>query len=209
MTAAAERESGQDWRLVEELKRLAKRREADPGARATLAILRRAVGQRPGESADAARFVWAFLPRDAPQWQVDEDEAAFHLIAGLFALHPHPWLEADTAAGARNLGASFACLRAAVEQRRGGESVERRFVALLNSHEDDLPKHLRQAVSLLRSDEIPVDWLRLLRDIRRWDREDRWVQRRWAQAFWGAAAPTTVAPSTATTAASNDDEEDS
>jgi CRISPR system Cascade subunit CasB len=208
MTVAVEQAGSQDWRLVAELKRLAEHRETDSGARATLAILRRAVGKPPGEAADAARFVWGFLPRDAPPWQVDEEEEVFHLIAGLFALHPKPWPEADTASRSRNLGASFARLRAAVEQRGGGESVERRLVALLNSHADDLPKHLRQAISLLRSEDIPVDWLQLLRDIRGWDRDDRRVQRRWAQAFWGAAVPTTSEPSTATTAASDDDEED-
>lgn len=198
MTVAVEQAGNQDWRLVEELKRLAERRETDSGARATLAILRRAVGKPPGEAADAARFVWGFLPRDAPPWQVDEEEEVFHLIAGLFALHPKPWPEAETGPRTRNLGASFAMLRRKAEEQGGGENVERRFIALLNSHKDDLPKHLRQAISLLRSEDIPVDWLQLLRDIRGWDRDDRRIQRRWAQAFWGIARPTGGTPSSNT-----------
>jgi CRISPR system Cascade subunit CasB len=63
--------------------------------------------------------------------------------------------------------------------------VERRFVALLNCHQDDLDHHLRQAVSLLKSKDAPVDWAELLKDIQRWDNDDRLVQRRWARAFWG------------------------
>jgi CRISPR system Cascade subunit CasB len=199
MTMAVEQAGSQDWRLIEELKRLAERRETDSGARATLAILRRAVGKSPGEAADAARFVWGFLPRDAPPWQVDGEEEAFHLIAGLFALHPKPWPQVETDTRARNLGASFAMLRRKTEEHGGGESVERRFVALLNSHGDDLPKHLRQSISLLRSEDVPVDWLELLRHVRAWDSGTRWVQRRWAQAFWGAVAPTASGTSDANT----------
>ena len=65
------------------------------------------------------------------------------------------------------------------------ELAEKRFVALLNCHQEDLPDHLRHAVSLLRSKEIPIDWARLLRDLRWWHREDKRVQRDWARAFWG------------------------
>jgi CRISPR system Cascade subunit CasB len=65
------------------------------------------------------------------------------------------------------------------------EAVERRFVALLNAHPEDLDKHLRHAVSLLKAHEIPVDWLRLLGDLRGWGNPERYVQRNWARAFWG------------------------
>lgn len=80
-------------------------------------------------------------------------------------------------------------MRLATRSRgEGGEpGVERRFVALLNCHRDDLPAHLRHAVGLLKSKEIPVDWAELLHDILRWDSESRSVQRAWARAFWGRA----------------------
>jgi CRISPR system Cascade subunit CasB len=100
------------------------------------------------------------------------------MVASLFALHP------DTT-DAGNLGTSF---------RRIGnpsESIEKRFVALLNAHSDDLPDHLRQAISLLRSNEVRVNWLQLLRDIEGWNRDDRIVQRKWAAEYWGSAAPET------------------
>jgi CRISPR system Cascade subunit CasB len=56
---------------------------------------------------------------------------------------------------------------------------------LLNSHVDELSRHLRHAVGLLKSREVPVDWVQLLHDIPRWDYPSRRVQRDWARAFWG------------------------
>ena len=65
------------------------------------------------------------------------------------------------------------------------ESVDRRFTVLLGANREDLPQHLRHAVSLLKSKDVPVDWARLLDDLKWWDDDDRRVQRRWAKAFWG------------------------
>jgi CRISPR type I-E-associated protein CasB/Cse2 len=48
-----------------------------------------------------------------------------------------------------------------------------------------LPTYLRQAVSFLRSKEVPVNWHQLFHDLRRWSYENRPVQREWARAFWG------------------------
>src|SRR6266536_5949977 len=81
-----------------------------------------------------------------------------------------------------NLGVSLALLK-----DDSGNSLERRFVVLLNAHADDLPEHLRQAISLLKSKDKPIHWLRLLLDLKQWDREDRRVQRLWAKGFWGEA----------------------
>jgi CRISPR system Cascade subunit CasB len=78
-----------------------------------------------------------------------------------------------------NFGASFKQLGS-----DDSSSVERRFVALLNSHRDDLPNRLRHAVSLLRAPGVPVDWAQLLRDIQSWDHPDRFVQVQWARSFW-------------------------
>ena len=62
--------------------------------------------------------------------------------------------------------------------------IEKRLVALLNSHLDDLPKHLQHTIRLLKSKDIPVDWSQLLRDMQNWHREDREIQRSWARGFW-------------------------
>jgi CRISPR system Cascade subunit CasB len=143
--------------------------------RAALAALRRSLGKSPGQAAEAHRHVLWVSP---PSWE----EPAYYLVAGLFALHPASWRKEKDDNQLTNFGASFARMKSKADSE---SSIERRFVALLNCHADDLAEHLRHAVGLLRSNEIPVDWAQLLRDLRKWGHEDRFVQRRWARAFWG------------------------
>jgi CRISPR system Cascade subunit CasB len=139
----------------------------DRGERGALAALRRGAGSLPGTVAAMYPHILPWVPRQ--RWT--EDTA--YLIGSLFALHPQP-------RGTGNLGRALSMIPGQTE------SLEKRFVALLNSHREDLPHHLRQAVSLLKSSEIPVplDWRQLLRDILHWDHEKRFVQREWAREFW-------------------------
>lgn len=145
--------------------------------RAALAKLRRGLGKNPGEAAETHRYVLRFNPEP---WE----ETAFYLVAGLFAMHPESWPLKEADKRLTNFGASFAWMKSKSDSE---SSIERRFVALLDCHEDDLAEHLRHAVSLLRSKEIPVDWLQLLRDLRNWNQENRRVQRNWARAFWNGS----------------------
>ena len=144
------------------------------GNRAALAALRRGLSQQPGSVAEMHRYVVPWLPRDPRR------EDAFYLAASLFATHPVSW---EAGGNERtNLGASFARLAA---QDPAGESTEKRFASLLNSHSDDLPQHLRHAVTLLKSKSVPIDYAQLLHDIQSWGWESRAAQREWARAFWG------------------------
>jgi len=143
---------------------------ADGQDRGALASLRRGLGQPPGTVADMYRYVEPYLGADARY-----KESAFYLVAALFALHPNSTNEG-------NMGTHLARTRT----ESGGEALERRFTALLAAHPDDLPEYLRQAVSFLKSkDEEPVNWNELLRDLQNWDREERFVQKKWARSFWG------------------------
>ena len=155
----------QDWRnrFIEHLEKL--RTQED---RKALAALRRGLGRGLGTVPEMYPLVVPWVPNNP-----FVEEAAF-LIAALFALHPQP-------GGQGTLGLSFAVFAQAVEF---SESVEQRFVSLLNCHRDDLPDRLRQAISLLRSKDIPVNWGRLLQDVLNWDRDSRSVQRVWAREFW-------------------------
>jgi CRISPR system Cascade subunit CasB len=67
------------------------------------------------------------------------------------------------------------------------EGAEHRFTALLGAHREELEHHLRSAVSLLKSHDVPVDWEQLLRDIRWWGGAARRVERSWASAYWGSS----------------------
>jgi len=169
-TATAKAQPGKGERFINYLEELARNED-----RAALAALRRSLGKSPGAAAEAHRYVLRFNPEP---W----DEPAYYLVAGLFAMHPKSWSRKEDDKRLTNFGASFAWMKSKADS---DSSIERRFVALLDCHEDDLAEHLRHAVSLLRSKEIPVDWLQLLRDLRNWNHEDRFAQRRWARAFWG------------------------
>lgn len=143
--------------------------------RAALASLRRGLGQPRSMAPDMHRYLLPLLPERISRW----DEQSYYLIAALFAFHPK-----STTTG--NLGNHFAVI-AAQAGDSGRETVERRFITLLDAHPDDLAFHLRQAAGFLKSkDEVPVNWQQLLYDVMGWGRDQRRpeIQRRWAQGFW-------------------------
>jgi len=150
-----------------------------------LASLRRGVGKPPGSVAQADRYVFCRLWEDIHPWDVDR----YYLIATLFAL----WYQGKSELVSverdqKNLGVSMRKMvdRMATERPREEveKSVEVRFMALLNSHRDDLLQHLRHNISLLKANEVPVDWTQLLHDIGGWNLDSRCVQRSWARMFW-------------------------
>lgn len=161
-----------DQLFVESLEALVARED-----RGALAALRRGLGKTPGEVSEMHRYVVPWLPETSNLRLEDP----YYLVASLFAWHQRSWRPREGDNRLTNLGASFARLAREDES----DSIEKRFVALLDSHRDDLPDHLRTAVGLLRSHEIPIDWAQLLRDIKGWSWESRSVQRQWARAFWG------------------------
>jgi CRISPR system Cascade subunit CasB len=146
------------------------------GDRAALAALRRGLGKPPGQVPEMDRHVVPWLPGDQPF----RDDEAYYLVASLFAA----WHQGGQ--GVRpfkgTLGLSLHALAERAPNHAAG--VERRFTALLASHRDELPTHLRHSISLLRTHGVPADWARLLSDLSRWDHPDRIVQRRWARDFW-------------------------
>jgi CRISPR system Cascade subunit CasB len=154
------------------------------GDRAILAALRRGLGKSPDEEFAPYHYIGRFLDNCTR-----DQENAHYLVASLFAIHQLSWPDAPQDRRPSNLGSSFRILADRVEAEHGDRaSVERRFVALLNCHADDLPQHLRHAVSLLRSQSVPIDWAVLLDDVQHWGRWDSAVRRRWARAFWGETA---------------------
>lgn len=156
-----------DWKKDFTTKLLKLADPANPD-RATLAELRRCLGHDLGRA--LYRVGWLF---NRIQGEAAVNDAI--LVAALFASHQGP------RAGV-SLGAAFRELR----DRTGSDSVEKRFVALLDSAKEDLPARMRQAVSLLKAKEIALDWEQLLSNLRQWDNESRWVQRMWARDFWRA-----------------------
>lgn len=154
--------------FVEHLKDLAERKD-----RGALAALRRGLGKPPGTAPEMFRYV---VPWTSQLAVAEEDR--FFLVASLFALHP---VSCDEG----NMGDVFRSIRIAAGGADVAESLEKRFVALLNAHREDLPNHLRHAVALARSHDVPINWVRLIRDLDHWDHPDRFIQRDWARQYWG------------------------
>jgi len=142
--------------------------------RAALAALRRGLGLPPGAAPQMFPYIESLLPSQRSQ----KLENACYLIASLFALHPAP-------GGKGNMGDHY---RQADPEVKSKDALERRFIVLLAAHSEDLPDYLRQAVSFIKSKDVPVDWTQLFWDVLNWDDEDRRVQKWWARAFWGRPA---------------------
>lgn len=154
-------------RFIGALLALAKAGQEDRGA---LADLRSGLGKPPGEMARVHRHVVPHLPEASynDQW--------YYTLATLFGLHPKQ-------GSSRSLGAAFRPLRSK------SDSIEARFIALLNAHQEDLDGHLRHAISLLKSHDQAVDWFQLFDDLLQWSHPNGHVQLRWARDFYKSQAP--------------------
>jgi CRISPR system Cascade subunit CasB len=144
------------------------RRLVDDGDRAALAALRQGFVS----PLRALPYVARFIPETGGRRAEDN----LILVSGLFALHPVT-SKTSLASAMRRLADK-------------SDSIELRFRALLDCDREDLPNHLRHAVALAASSEIPIDFEDLHRAIRGWDHESRFVQRRWARDYWSSLPDT-------------------
>jgi CRISPR system Cascade subunit CasB len=139
---------------------------------AVVATLRRSIAFEPGTFSPAFPIVEPVVTGLS-----DRRRRLYYLTAGLWAL------------GQRRSSGTPVPLPTALQRvgkGRDSASIELRFAALLDSDEDELPHRLRQAVSLVTADQIAVDWPQLLIDLIGWGSDARYVQQRWARAYWSA-----------------------
>lgn len=153
-------------RFIKYLESLVKQKD-----RAALANLRRGLGKPPQTAMEMYPYLGQFLSQEPKR----NYENAIFIVAALFAYYP------DAKSTSGNLGAS---LRRYFEETKS-DSVEKRFVALLNAEADELPNYLRQIVGLLKSKEIAVNWEQLFKDVQFWNSENSRVREKWARGFWG------------------------
>jgi len=151
--------------------------EREGGGRAELAALRRGAT---GEERDFVRIYRLVLP-NAPSSPAPQQ--AYLEVACLFGLHP---TTAEQVPRAQTLARA---LRIMADK---SDSIEARFIALLQCHREELFLHLRSCVALARSNDIPLQWVDVLFALLRWDDPTAQdssrpsPQRRWAQEFWGS-----------------------
>lgn len=154
---------------------LAKEGKEDRGA---LAELRSGLGKEPGNMARVHKHVVPYLP------EKHYDDRWYYLTATLFGAFPSP-----SNREGRSLGAAFRPLVFPPKEPKKN-SMEARFVALLNAHPDDLDDHLRHIVRLLESSKPPqpFDWFRFFEDLLQWSDPKGRVQLRWAQDLYGSGS---------------------
>jgi len=156
-------------RFVGHLRHLA---EGDGENRGALADLRSGLGRAPAESPRLLKHVVPFLgerAHSADRW--------FYLVGALFGWHPRHEQGRSLAEGLGGLRQKGAI----------SDSAGARFVALIASHPDDLPGRLREAIGLLRSNDIGLDWFQLLHDLTQWTHPDGYIQLKWARKFYRQA----------------------
>lgn len=177
------------------------RKRSEP---ADLARLRRALGELDQVVVPVVEGFLTRLPKESENpWA----RTVYYLVAGLWASTvsstelerfregPEEEPEATSEESAarpsaearyrRTLGHAIAQLYLARDQAK---SIEQRFIALLDADEEQLPYRLRQMVRLLKSEEIPIYWAELLRDLLAWNLDRKPVQQRWARAFYRTIA---------------------
>lgn len=121
-----------------------------------------------------------------------QDEKDYLLVAGLFASSMLCFPEEELRERRFNLGASLRKLAEKKYLNSGSndsddllpDPLKRRLEAVLTCPRDEVYVHLRQIVSLLTSESIPVDWAQLLCDLRAWDWPGSPVQWAWSRTFY-------------------------
>lgn len=141
---------------------------ADRRDRGALAALRRGLGKPPGTAPEMYPYVAPLLGAN----RFPSRERSAYLIASLFGSHPMSAHDGST-------------LTEALLRTKRSASYEKRVLRLLSSDSADLGDQLRHIVAFLRAENVLIDWAQLFYDIERWDHPDRWIQRRWAHAYWG------------------------
>lgn len=144
--------------------------------RGSLAALRRSLAFAPGAYPPAYPVAERFVGTNVHA--NDARRLALYIVAGLFALHPR-----------HAQGVAIGTALGALMTRRGSDSIERRFLALLSADPEHVHEYLRQLVSLLAAEGIAFDYAQLLDDLsghlNRFsdDRRDA-VRQHWARDFY-------------------------
>lgn len=139
--------------------------------RGALAALRRGLQHELGKCVEMYPHVIPWLKNVKGRWEKE----MHYLIASLYAYYPS---SGDTG----DMGDVFF----EISLKQGGsKSIEQRFMALLRSHPEDLAFHMRQAIALAKSANIPINWHQLFYDLKRWPYDSNYPPyEKWAQSFW-------------------------
>jgi CRISPR system Cascade subunit CasB len=135
------------------------------------AVLRRSLAFDPGRYVPAYPYVEPFVKDESGSWRRE----MHYLVAGLWAAH----FREGRSDGMLTIG--NVC-QALYFEKNKSPSIERRFITLLDSDQDQLPHRIRQMLALLK--EYPIDFEMLLTGVVHWSDERKRTQNGWAQDFY-------------------------
>lgn len=147
--------------------------------RADRAVVKRARTGHPTQRLLARRVYHQLIPDGVPH--TERNVGLVERVAGLFVVNPVP-----SGSGA---GVGTAARELAVRSGVGADAVERRFCAVLAAGPDTIDTHLARLFARFAADGIGIDYGRLTQDLSQVGHPARFVQRRWADQFWGGTAP--------------------
>lgn len=142
------------------------------------AVLRRSLAFDPGAYPDAFPYVEPFVRGNDDQWRRE----MLYLAAGLWAAH---WR-----AGRSDPQVSLGKACALHQLHSKSQSVERRFINLLDADDEQLPYRLRHMVTLLK--EHNIDFESLLNGLLFWRSEKKGTQNQWAREFYRSLNSTNI-----------------
>lgn len=117
---------------------------------------------------------------------LDDDRKT--LVAALYAVHSKDSTPAHVL-GANSIGSAALKLAGGSTSANGFDSMERHFRRLLAANDlEDLTPQLHRLIKRLERESIPLDYVRLLGDLRQFSNNPEAVKTRWALAFWQAPA---------------------
>lgn len=134
------------------------------------AELRRSLTFDSGRYFKAFPYVEPFVKDEGNSWRRE----MHYLVAGLWATH---WRQGRTGTP---IGIGEACAK--YQEASGSISTERRFIALLDADDDQLPHRLRQMIALLKDQVIDFD--ALLTGLLYWNDDQKCTQNAWARDFY-------------------------
>jgi CRISPR system Cascade subunit CasB len=150
---------------------------------AVVAVLRRSLAYDPGLYPPAFPYVEP-LAYGQGEWR----RQATYLVAACWAKGQRA-LQDEKKGIALSLASALRKLRDDPKQSQAGESLTKRFTALLDADSDELPWRLRQITSQLNAAGIDLDWPALLEDLWHWNHSKRSVQVKWARESWSPTRP--------------------
>ncbi|MGA3489208.1 type I-E CRISPR-associated protein Cse2/CasB [Micromonosporaceae bacterium DT55] len=149
-----------------------------------LAALRRGLGREAGDVPE----MWPYYTRLHPEGRLTRELHAEHAALVLFALHQQS--QSILMHGA-DIGLGTAMARLRISGKVTAEAVDRRFAAAATATSfAEVTLHLRGLVTQLRGIRQPLDYTRLMRDLRDWQDNDRiaTVRRRWGSQYFTLSA---------------------